>query len=84
MSETKATEKVTNPWKIMKKFRADKDPNHKSLFVGVNGRMYQVPCGKEVEVPLPIYERLVLQREAIEAATGVREEIEEITRKHAQ
>lgn len=36
----------------------------KFVMVGVNGRRYQVPRGKHVEVPLPLYERLEIMLEA--------------------
>ena len=50
----------TDPWKTMKKIRLPRKPYGEEgyEFVGVNGKQYQVPCGKEVEVPLPIYKRL--------------------------
>lgn len=50
----------TDPWKIMKKIRLPRKPYGEEgyEFVGVNGKQYQVPCGKEDEVPLPIYKRL--------------------------
>lgn len=76
MSETSTkTAKVTNPWTIKKKIRLDRDPNNKSVLAGVNGRMYQVPCGKEVEVPLPIYEQLVKQIKAKDALEEMRDKI---------
>ena len=33
------------------------------IMVGVNGRRYQVPRGKTVEVPLPLYERITIMLE---------------------
>ena len=43
--------------------------------VGVNGKMYQVPCGKEVEVPLPVYEILMRQQAARDALMDVQESL---------
>ncbi len=67
--------KANNPWMIKKKIRLDRDPNAKSVLAGVNGRVYQVPCGKEVEVPLPIYEQLIKQQKAKDALEEVRDRI---------
>lgn len=41
--------------------------------VGLNGKMWQIPCGKEVEVPLPIYELLIRQQAARDALIDVQE-----------
>ncbi len=75
MPESIKAKPIADPWTIMKKIRLDKDPNAKSVLAGVNGRMYQVPCGKEVEVPLPIYEQLERQREAKYKLDDLRDEI---------
>lgn len=52
--------KEQNPWAVKKKIRLDKSlgGDKKSVYVAVNGRAYNVPTGKEWEVPLPIYEQL--------------------------
>jgi len=34
------------------------------IFVAVNGRKYQVPRGRRVTVPLPLYERIKIMQEA--------------------
>lgn len=34
------------------------------VFVAVNGRKYQVPRGRSVTVPLPLYERIKIMQEA--------------------
>ena len=41
--------------------------------VGLNGKMYQVPCGKEVEVIEPVYELLIRQQAARDALLDVQE-----------
>jgi len=48
----------------------------KFVAVWVNGRGYQVPKGKTVSVPLPIYERLKIMQQMEEMAEEYREEIE--------
>ena len=47
----------------------------KSVFVSVNGRNYNVPKGKAVEVPYPIYERLDLMLKAQQAEDEYRDTI---------
>ena len=43
--------------------------------VGLNGKMWQIPCGKEVEVPMPVYELLMRQQTARDALLDVQESI---------
>lgn len=45
----------------------------KFLLVGVNGRRYQVPRGKPVEVPEPLAERIDIMMEAEERAIAARD-----------
>lgn len=45
----------------------------KFLLVGVNGRRYQVPRGKPVEVPLPLAERIEIMLDAEESAIKARD-----------
>lgn len=52
---------------------AAKEQNY--VLVGVNGRRYQVPRGKQVEVPLPLYERLVIMQEAEDRAYELRQKV---------
>ena len=70
MSEVKTSmkPKQNDPWQVMQKVRLPRKPHGEEgfEFVGVNGKQYQVPCGKEVEVPLPIYKRLQIMLEARE------------------
>lgn len=49
-----------DPWQIMKTVHLPRasQGEDKFLYVGVNGRGMQVPKGKTVEVPLPIYDRI--------------------------
>ena len=49
-----------NPWEIMKQIRLPnpKTEEAQSFYAAVNGRAYNIPYNKDVEVPLPIYECL--------------------------
>lgn len=79
MSEVKpaVNKKAQGAWGVMKKIRLDKSMggDKKCVFVGVNGRKYQVPTGKEWEVPLPIYEVLKRMEVQMDVLDGVREKI---------
>ena len=46
-----------------------------SEFVCVNGRTFQVPRGKAVEVPEPVYEVLENARRQLEAARKIEDEL---------
>ena len=46
-----------------------------SEFVFVNGRTFQVPRGKAVEVPAPVYEVLENARRQLEAARKIEDEL---------
>ena len=68
MAETKtapATKKIRLPRK-----GANEDNFE---LVGLNGKMYQGPCGKEVEVIEPVYELLLRQQAARDALLDVQE-----------
>lgn len=43
--------------------------------VGLNGKMWQIPCGKPVELPLPVYELVMRQQEARDALMDVQDNI---------
>lgn len=62
---------------VTKKIRLPRKPAGEDNFevVGLNGKMWQVPCGKEVEVPLPVYELLMRQAAARDALLDVQEAI---------
>ena len=53
----------------------------KSVYVGVNGKTWQVPKGKPVDVPECVYERLMIMLDAQTADEDYREEVEADTRK---
>lgn len=68
MAETKSAP-------AMKKIRLPRKGANEDNFelVGLNGKMYQVPCGKEVEVIEPVYELLLRQQAARDALLDVQE-----------
>lgn len=62
--------KKSDDWDIMVKIKLPKAPKTEQnfQFVAVNGRAFQVPRGKTVEVPKPIAVVLKYSEEAKEAA----------------
>ena len=76
MAETKMT-KPQDPWAEMCKIKLPRKPAKDANFeyVSVTGRAYQVPCGKEVEVPLPIYEVLMRQQDMLNALMDYQDSI---------
>lgn len=72
MADAKLTKKPE-----MKKIRLPRKGANDDNFelVGLNGKMWQIPCGKEVEVPMPIYELLMRQQTARDALLDVQESI---------
>ena len=72
MAEPKVTKKPE-----MKQIRLPRkganDDNYE--LVGLNGKMYQVPCGKTVEVPAAVYELLIRQQNARDALLDAQESI---------
>ena len=76
MSTTKT--EVQNVWKQTKKVllpRAQEN-EQKFEFVCVNGRTFQVPKGKRVEVPLPVAEVIENAQMQMEQADRESEEME--------
>lgn len=59
-----------DPWKEMRTITMPRGQSQEQQFrfVCVNGRSYQVPKGKAVEVPLPVYQCLLESQAAEEAA----------------
>lgn len=62
---------------VMKKIRLPRKGKNEDNFelIGLNGKMTQVPCGKEVEVSEAIYELLIRQQAARDALMDVQESI---------
>ena len=69
--------KEQNLWAVKKKIRLDKSlgGDKKSVYVAVNGRAYNVPTGKEWEVPQPIYEQLKRMEVQMDMLDDVRDDI---------
>lgn len=76
MAETKDVKK--DVWAQLKTVYLPRAPRGEEqfLFVSVNDRDFQVPLGKEVKVPHPIYERIRLMQEAQARADAFEREIE--------
>ena len=57
-------------WNVMKTIYLPRgqENEEQSRFVAVNGRTFMVPKGKDVQVPLPVYEVLMNARMAEEEA----------------
>lgn len=71
--ETAAAAVQANPedvWDVMKTIYLPRgqENEEQSRFVAVNGRTFMVPKGKDVQVPLPVYEVLMNARMAEEEA----------------
>ncbi len=66
-----------SPWQEMKSISLPrgKVDDARSEYVSVNGKSYQIPCGKTVEVPLPIYEVLMRKDEALDELEDYRDSI---------
>lgn len=75
-AETAAAKKpvVSDAWERMRTVFLPRamGREQKFLLVGVNGRRYQVPRGKPVEVPEPLAERIDIMLEAEERAIAAR------------
>ena len=66
----KATKPGKDPWKVMKTIRLEKAAPGQDNYViaSVNGKVYKIKKGVEVDVPAPIAEVIEHSREAEEAA----------------
>lgn len=62
--------KTIDVWDVMKTIYLPRgqENEEQSRFVAVNGRTFMVPKGKDVQVPLPVYEVLMNARMAEEEA----------------
>lgn len=81
--ESVREEEKYDPWKDMRSVFIPRamGGEQKYVMVGVNGRRYQVPRGKTVKVPYPLYERIQIMLEgemqALEFAEKLRRDAEE-------
>lgn len=69
--------KKVDPWKKMIPIYLDKSlgGDAKYVYAGVNGHVYQVPTGMDIEVPAPIHEVLGRLKIQMRVLDGVRAEI---------
>lgn len=77
-TETKpAKAENKNPWTQMVPIYLDMalGGDEKYVIAGVNGRVYQVPVGMDIEVPLPIAEVLKRMKRSVQELNGVRAQI---------
>ena len=72
-----AAEVQRDPWETMMPVHLPRatQGEDKYLYVGVNGRGMQIPKGKQVEVPLPIYERIQIMQAMQDEDAEYRESI---------
>jgi hypothetical protein len=86
MATAKVNTIANDPWEDMRKIRLAKAAKNETnyQYVAVNGRAYQIPKGKEVEVPFPIYDRLIKMQEAEEAADAYEREVERMAQEMAE
>ena len=79
MAETNLTKTKApaDPWQEMRPVFLSRPigGEQKHVVVGVNGRLYKVPRGKQVDVPLPLYERLMIMLENEAAAQAYRDKL---------
>ena len=74
--ESRSPEKTEQKRRIaMENAFAAGGTEQQSEFVCVNGRTFQVPRGKAVEVPAPVYEVLENARRQLEAARKIEDEL---------
>lgn len=68
-----------DPWKQMRTMFVPRGSNgeQKYYYVCVNGKGWKIPRGRSVEMPLPIYERLMIMLERDAAAQRYRDSIPE-------
>lgn len=66
-----------NPWTQMVPIYLDMalGGDEKYVIAGVNGRVYQVPVGVDIEVPMPIAEVLKRMKRSVQELNGVRAQI---------
>lgn len=66
-----------NPWKQMVPIYLDMalGGDEKYVIAGVNGRVFQVPVGMDIEVPMPIAEVLKRMKRSVQELNGVRAQI---------
>ena len=76
MAEKKTEAKT--PWEVMLPISLPKGGKNdgKSVYVAVNGKGYQVPKGKVVNVPKPVHDRLMIMQAAEAETTDYERDVE--------
>lgn len=77
-TETKPAKAANkNPWTQMVPICLDTSMggSEKYVIAGVNGRVYQVPVGMDIEVPMPIAEALKRMKRSMQELNSVRAQI---------
>ena len=69
------TPKQVNPWNERREVYIPRVNGMTSKLVVVNGRSFNVPCGRMVAVPLPVAEVIEHSIEAMEHAEKVRDQL---------
>lgn len=72
-------DKPTDPWKEMRTLFVPRGRagEQQFVYVSINGKGWKVPRGRSVEMPLPVYERLVIMLERDAAAQRYRDSVPE-------
>lgn len=75
--DNKTAKANKNPWTQMVPIYLDMalGGDEKYVIAGVNGRVYQVPVGVDIEVPMPIAEVLKRMKRSVQELNGVRAQI---------
>lgn len=84
MASEKAA-KAMNVWEEKKNIILPKAPKGEEpyVYVCINGHSFQVPRGKPVDVPKPVYERLMIAQEAEYKAERYAEAVEKANKEAA-
>lgn len=64
---------VYDPWSDRRDVYVPRENGQSSMFVAINGRTFNVPCGRTVSVPAPVAEVIEHRLEMLEHAEAVRE-----------
>lgn len=62
MAEAKKPDRIEDPMqqRVTKYVPRQSGNDQQNIYVGINGKGYNIPCGKNVEMPLPVW--LVIER----------------------
>lgn len=82
---TEKAAKAMNVWEEKRNIILPKAPKGEEpyVYVCINGHSFQVPRGKPVDVPLPVYDRLMIAQEAQYKAERYAEAVEKAKKEAA-